>query len=102
MYSCVLGGQVCILGITLDQLIRVGSSFGRISQSCLFNPVFVLFHFIFLLKWAQGDRMKTGLGKLSGVLGISEISEPHRNIRNIGTTSATTPLLDTPDGPMLK
>ena len=98
MYSCVGPPpslrQVCILGITLGQLIQVGSSFGRISQSCLSDlSLFVLFHFsTFLLKRAQGDWMKTGLEKLSGVLGIfweyqnhigiSGISERHRPQRH--------------------
>ena len=73
-------GQVCILGITLGQLIRVGSSFGRISQSCLFDPVFVLFYFTFLLKWALGTG---GLDEdWSG-----EVEWCSGNIRNIWATS---------------
>ena len=102
MYSCAGPrslGQVCIPGITLGQLIQVGSSFGRISQSCLSDlSLFVLFHSTFLLKQARGGFDEDWSGEVEWCSGnILGISEPHRNIRNIGATSATTPLSHRPE-----
>ena len=104
MYSCAGPrslGQVCILGITLGNLFGSAS----ISQSCLSDPVFVLFHIS--LEMGTGGLDEDWSEEVEWCCGnIRRISKHHRNIWNIGATSATMPsartLLEAPDGPQLE
>ena len=104
MYSCAGPrslGQVCFLGITLGNLFGLG----WISQSCLSDPVFVLFHIS--LEMGTGGLDEDWSEEVEWCSGnIRSISKHHRNIWNIEATSATMPsagtLLDAPDSPLLK